>query len=154
MSESSTPYGSPCATPTRADHAEVSAAPSLLTSPPRPRIEETSTEPSSSSTPTHALNAPQEVRLFRLYLFFSTDVKTLTRFVSSLTDRVFGGELTRGQSEALHARGEMFPVLSGIVRCFPNLDKKKAICFNPFFRPSICSSISPHICQQFILNSS
>lgn len=60
MSESSTPYGSPCATPTRADHAEASAAPSLLASPPRPRTEEPSTEPSSSSTPTHALNAPQE----------------------------------------------------------------------------------------------
>ncbi|MEQ2259914.1 hypothetical protein XENORESO_020248 [Xenotaenia resolanae] len=60
ISETSTPYGSPCATPTRADHSETSAAPSLLTTPPRPRTEEPSTEPVSNSTPTHALNAPQE----------------------------------------------------------------------------------------------
>ncbi|XP_047245495.1 inactive histone-lysine N-methyltransferase 2E isoform X2 [Girardinichthys multiradiatus] len=60
ISETSTPYGSPCATPTRADHSETSAAPSLLTTPPRPRTEEPSTEPVSNSTPTHALNTPQE----------------------------------------------------------------------------------------------
>ncbi|XP_043964640.1 inactive histone-lysine N-methyltransferase 2E isoform X3 [Gambusia affinis] len=60
ISESSTPYGSPCATPTRADHSEPSAAPSLLATPPRPRTEEPGAEPASSSTPTHALNAPQE----------------------------------------------------------------------------------------------
>ncbi|KAM4712151.1 LOW QUALITY PROTEIN: inactive histone-lysine N-methyltransferase 2E [Anableps anableps] len=61
ISESSTPYGSPCATPTRADHSETSAAPSLLTTPPHPRTEEPSTEPASNNTPTHALNAPQEI---------------------------------------------------------------------------------------------
>ncbi|XP_041833288.1 inactive histone-lysine N-methyltransferase 2E isoform X3 [Melanotaenia boesemani] len=59
MSESSTPYGSPCATPTRADQSEMPATPILLTTPPRPRTEEASTEP-VSSTPTHTLHAPQE----------------------------------------------------------------------------------------------
>ncbi|XP_041637070.1 inactive histone-lysine N-methyltransferase 2E isoform X3 [Cheilinus undulatus] len=59
MSESSTPYGSPCATPTRADQSETPATPVLLATPPRPRIEEPSTEP-LPSTPTQALNAPQE----------------------------------------------------------------------------------------------
>ncbi|XP_029350822.1 inactive histone-lysine N-methyltransferase 2E isoform X5 [Echeneis naucrates] len=57
MSESSTPYGSPCATPTRADQSEIPATPVLLATPPRPRTEEPSTEP---STPTQTLNAPQE----------------------------------------------------------------------------------------------
>ncbi|XP_054876416.1 inactive histone-lysine N-methyltransferase 2E isoform X1 [Poeciliopsis prolifica] len=60
ISESSTPYGSPCATPTRADHSEPTAAPSLLATPPRPRTEEPGAEPASGNTPTHALNAPPE----------------------------------------------------------------------------------------------
>ncbi|XP_049422438.1 inactive histone-lysine N-methyltransferase 2E [Epinephelus fuscoguttatus] len=59
MSESSTPYGSPCATPTRADQSETPATPVLLATPPRPRTEEPSTEP-PPSTPTQTLNALQE----------------------------------------------------------------------------------------------
>lgn len=59
MSESSTPYGSPCATPTRADQSETPATPLLLATPPRPRTEEPSTEP-APSTPTQTLNALQE----------------------------------------------------------------------------------------------
>ncbi|XP_071359066.1 inactive histone-lysine N-methyltransferase 2E isoform X6 [Trachinotus anak] len=59
MSESSTPYGSPCATPTRADQSETPATPVLLATPPRPRTEEPSTEP-LPSTPTQTLSAPQE----------------------------------------------------------------------------------------------
>ncbi|KAG7225613.1 hypothetical protein INR49_005019 [Caranx melampygus] len=59
MSESSTPYGSPCATPTRADQSEAPATPVLLATPPRPRTEEPSTEP-LPSTPTQTLGAPQE----------------------------------------------------------------------------------------------
>ncbi|GAA6221085.1 histone-lysine N-methyltransferase 2E isoform X2 [Lates japonicus] len=59
MSESSTPYGSPCATPTRADQSETPATPILLATPPRPRTEEPSTEP-LPSTPTQTLSAPQE----------------------------------------------------------------------------------------------
>ncbi|XP_056223695.1 inactive histone-lysine N-methyltransferase 2E isoform X2 [Seriola aureovittata] len=59
MSESSTPYGSPCATPTRADQSETPATPVLLATPPRPRTEEPSTEP-LPSTPTQSLSAPQE----------------------------------------------------------------------------------------------
>ncbi|XP_023126783.2 inactive histone-lysine N-methyltransferase 2E isoform X4 [Amphiprion ocellaris] len=59
MSESSTPYGSPCATPTRTDQLETPATPVLLATPPRPRTEEPSTEP-APSTPTQILNAPQE----------------------------------------------------------------------------------------------
>ncbi|KAM3858746.1 inactive histone-lysine N-methyltransferase 2E [Diretmus argenteus] len=59
MSESSTPYGSPCATPTRADQTETPVTPLLLATPPRPRTEEPSTEP-LPSTPTQTLSAPQE----------------------------------------------------------------------------------------------
>uniref|UniRef100_A0A8C7X4Q1 Lysine (K)-specific methyltransferase 2E n=1 Tax=Oryzias sinensis TaxID=183150 RepID=A0A8C7X4Q1_9TELE len=59
MSESSTPYGSPCATPTRADQSETHGTPVLLTTPPRTRTEEPSAEP-VSSTPTHVPNTPQE----------------------------------------------------------------------------------------------
>ncbi|XP_026219938.1 inactive histone-lysine N-methyltransferase 2E isoform X3 [Anabas testudineus] len=59
MSESSTPYGSPCATPTRADQSETPATPLLLATPPQPRTEEPSTEP-LNSTPTQTLSAPQE----------------------------------------------------------------------------------------------
>ncbi|KAM9402184.1 inactive histone-lysine N-methyltransferase 2E isoform 6-T6 [Salvelinus alpinus] len=60
MSESSTPYGSPCATPTRTDLSETPGTPLLLATPPRvTRTEEPSPEP-LPSTPTHALSAPQE----------------------------------------------------------------------------------------------
>nr|XP_046152988.1 inactive histone-lysine N-methyltransferase 2E-like isoform X9 [Oncorhynchus gorbuscha] len=60
MSESSTPYGSPCATPTRADLSETPGTPLLLATPPRvTRMEEPSPEP-LPSTPTHTLSAPQE----------------------------------------------------------------------------------------------
>ncbi|KAK5876567.1 hypothetical protein CesoFtcFv8_025906 [Champsocephalus esox] len=59
MSESSTPYGSPCATPTRAEQLEAPVTPILLATPPRPRTEEPSTEP-LPSTPTQTLNALQE----------------------------------------------------------------------------------------------
>lgn len=62
MSESSTPYGSPCATPTRMDQSETPATPILMATPPRPRMEEPSTEP-LPCTPTQTLNAPLEVRL-------------------------------------------------------------------------------------------
>uniref|UniRef100_A0A8C3GBN0 Lysine (K)-specific methyltransferase 2E n=1 Tax=Cyclopterus lumpus TaxID=8103 RepID=A0A8C3GBN0_CYCLU len=60
MSESSTPYGSPCATPTRAEQPETPATPILLATPPRPRTEEPSTEP-LPSTPTQTLNVLPEV---------------------------------------------------------------------------------------------
>lgn len=69
MSESSTPYGSPCATPTRADHAEAPATPVLLATPPRPRTEEPSAE-APPSTPTQTLNAPLEVRGHVLICWF------------------------------------------------------------------------------------
>ncbi|XP_034381789.1 inactive histone-lysine N-methyltransferase 2E isoform X3 [Cyclopterus lumpus] len=59
MSESSTPYGSPCATPTRAEQPETPATPILLATPPRPRTEEPSTEP-LPSTPTQTLNVLPE----------------------------------------------------------------------------------------------
>ncbi|KAF7668556.1 hypothetical protein LDENG_00004880 [Lucifuga dentata] len=59
MSESSTPYGSPCATPTRVDQSEALAMPMLLATPPRPRTEEPSTE-ILPSTPTQTLTVPQE----------------------------------------------------------------------------------------------
>uniref|UniRef100_A0A8D3CLP4 Lysine (K)-specific methyltransferase 2E n=1 Tax=Scophthalmus maximus TaxID=52904 RepID=A0A8D3CLP4_SCOMX len=56
MSESSTPYGSPCATPTRSDQPEAPATPVLLATPPRPRTEEPSTEP-LPTTPTQTLSS-------------------------------------------------------------------------------------------------
>uniref|UniRef100_A0A8C7Q028 Lysine (K)-specific methyltransferase 2E n=1 Tax=Oncorhynchus mykiss TaxID=8022 RepID=A0A8C7Q028_ONCMY len=57
MSESSTPYGSPCATPTRADLSETPGTPLLLATPPRvTRTEEPSPEP-LPSTPTHTLSS-------------------------------------------------------------------------------------------------
>uniref|UniRef100_A0A3P8QIE6 Lysine (K)-specific methyltransferase 2E n=1 Tax=Astatotilapia calliptera TaxID=8154 RepID=A0A3P8QIE6_ASTCA len=59
MSESSTPYGSPCATPTRTEQLETLLTPALMATPPRPRTEEPSMEP-LPSTPTPTLNAPQE----------------------------------------------------------------------------------------------
>ncbi|XP_073803296.1 inactive histone-lysine N-methyltransferase 2E isoform X7 [Danio rerio] len=55
MSETSTPYGSPCATPTRTESTEAPGTPSLLATPPRPRPEEPSTEP---STPLQMPNHP------------------------------------------------------------------------------------------------
>ncbi|KAM8884024.1 inactive histone-lysine N-methyltransferase 2E isoform 1-T2 [Synchiropus picturatus] len=60
LSESSTPYGSPCATPTRADQVEIPLPPILSSTPPRPRVEDQHTEP-FLSTPTHTLNVPQEL---------------------------------------------------------------------------------------------
>ncbi|KAM4615263.1 LOW QUALITY PROTEIN: inactive histone-lysine N-methyltransferase 2E [Polymixia lowei] len=59
MSEGSTPYGSPCATPTRPDQLETPVTPLLLATPPRPRAEEPNIEP-LPSTPTQTLGAPQE----------------------------------------------------------------------------------------------
>ncbi|KAJ8261882.1 hypothetical protein GJAV_G00159520 [Gymnothorax javanicus] len=62
MSEGSTPYCSPCATPTRADQPETPGTPLLLSTPPRTRSEEQTAE-LLPSTPTHtpqALNAPVE----------------------------------------------------------------------------------------------
>lgn len=59
LSESSTPYGSPCATPTRAEQPEAPATPVLLATPPRTKTEELSTEP-LPSTPTPTATAPQE----------------------------------------------------------------------------------------------
>ncbi|XP_061663437.1 inactive histone-lysine N-methyltransferase 2E isoform X2 [Syngnathoides biaculeatus] len=58
MSESSTPYGSPCATPTRADQSEASAPPVLTSTPLRPRTEEPVVE-HFASTPTQTF-ATQE----------------------------------------------------------------------------------------------
>ncbi|KTF91537.1 hypothetical protein cypCar_00022279 [Cyprinus carpio] len=55
MSETSTPYGSPCATPTRTESTEAPGTPLLLDTPPRPRPEEPSTEP---STPLQIPNNP------------------------------------------------------------------------------------------------
>ncbi|XP_057711607.1 inactive histone-lysine N-methyltransferase 2E isoform X2 [Corythoichthys intestinalis] len=59
MSESSTPYGSPCATPTRADQSETSLPPALTATPPRPRTEEPGVE-RFTSTPPQTLSTPQE----------------------------------------------------------------------------------------------
>eukprot|EP00066_Takifugu_rubripes_P022334 XP_011611600.1 PREDICTED: histone-lysine N-methyltransferase 2E [Takifugu rubripes] len=59
MSESSTPYGSPCATPTRVDQSEMPATPVFMATPPRPRVEEMHTE-AQPSTPTRILNTPVE----------------------------------------------------------------------------------------------
>ncbi|XP_059367340.1 inactive histone-lysine N-methyltransferase 2E-like isoform X5 [Carassius carassius] len=59
MSETSTPYGSPCATPTRTESTEAPGTPLLLATSPRPRAEEPSTEPSTPlQIPNHPL--PQE----------------------------------------------------------------------------------------------
>ncbi|XDV25193.1 hypothetical protein PO909_029149 [Leuciscus waleckii] len=59
MSETSTPYGSPCATPTRTESTDAPGTPLLLATPPRPRPEEPSTEPSTPlQIPNHPL--PQE----------------------------------------------------------------------------------------------
>uniref|UniRef100_A0A672RFP3 Lysine methyltransferase 2E (inactive) n=1 Tax=Sinocyclocheilus grahami TaxID=75366 RepID=A0A672RFP3_SINGR len=64
MSETSTPYGSPCATPTRTESTEAPGTPLLLATPPRPRPEELSTEPSTPlQIPNHPL--PQEVCVVR-----------------------------------------------------------------------------------------
>uniref|UniRef100_A0A3B4BYD1 Lysine (K)-specific methyltransferase 2E n=1 Tax=Pygocentrus nattereri TaxID=42514 RepID=A0A3B4BYD1_PYGNA len=69
MSETSTPYASPCATPTRAESTDTPGTPQLLNTPPRPRPDDASTEP---STPTHPNSntlhtAPQEVRIPNKY---------------------------------------------------------------------------------------
>lgn len=54
MSESSTPYGSPCATPTRLDLSDMPGTPVLAT-PPRSRHDDLGMDP---STPTHSLISP------------------------------------------------------------------------------------------------
>ncbi|KAK2882976.1 inactive histone-lysine N-methyltransferase 2E isoform X3 [Channa argus] len=59
MSESSTPYGSPCATPTRTDQSETPATLVLMGTPPQPRTEEPCPE-SLTCTPLQTLSAPQE----------------------------------------------------------------------------------------------
>lgn len=111
MSESSTPYGSPCATPTRSDQSEAPATPILLATPPRPRTEEPSTEP-LPSTPTQTLNAPQEVRLsirkphggcICVYMRIRTGV---TESIVGYTEWLFNGKLPRGQPETQCTRGE------------------------------------------------
>ncbi|XP_055009517.1 inactive histone-lysine N-methyltransferase 2E isoform X1 [Boleophthalmus pectinirostris] len=59
LSESSTPYGSPCATPTRADQSDTPTTPVLMATPPRTKTEEHSTEP-LPSTPIPTTAAPPE----------------------------------------------------------------------------------------------
>ncbi|KAJ8381757.1 hypothetical protein SKAU_G00025350 [Synaphobranchus kaupii] len=56
MSEGSTPYCSPCATPTRTDLPETPGTPHLLSTPPRVRPEDQSADP-SPTTPTHTPQA-------------------------------------------------------------------------------------------------
>ncbi|KAJ8269099.1 hypothetical protein COCON_G00117060 [Conger conger] len=56
MSEGSTPYCSPCATPTRTDLPETPGTPLLLSTPPRARSEDQSADP-SPPTPTHTPQA-------------------------------------------------------------------------------------------------
>ncbi|KAG5845887.1 hypothetical protein ANANG_G00143950 [Anguilla anguilla] len=56
MSEGSTPYCSPCATPTRTDLPETPGTPHLLSTPPRTRSEDQSADP-SPPTPTHTPQA-------------------------------------------------------------------------------------------------
>lgn len=68
MSESSTPYGSPCATPTRADQPEAPVTPVFMATPPRHRVEEMNTE-AQPSTPTPTLTTPVEVRLAKVSTF-------------------------------------------------------------------------------------
>lgn len=68
MSESSTPYGSPCATPTRADQSEMPVTPVFMATPPRPRVEEMNTE-AQPSTPTRILNTPVEVKQTEMTTF-------------------------------------------------------------------------------------
>ncbi|KAL4659434.1 histone-lysine N-methyltransferase 2E-like isoform X1 [Arapaima gigas] len=55
LSECSTPYGSPCATPTRPDLLEMPGTPLLLATPPRTRPEDPSAD---SSTPSCGTQAP------------------------------------------------------------------------------------------------
>ncbi|XP_077355031.1 inactive histone-lysine N-methyltransferase 2E isoform X2 [Festucalex cinctus] len=57
MSESSTPYASPCATPTRADQSETCAP---TATPPRPRTDEPAAAEHFAGTPTQTLSAPHE----------------------------------------------------------------------------------------------
>lgn len=54
LSESSTPYGSPCATPTRADLLDTPGTPLLLATPPRMRHE----DPGTETTPCTPTNVP------------------------------------------------------------------------------------------------
>lgn len=68
MSESSTPYGSPCATPTRADQSEAPVTPVFMATPPRHRVEEMNTE-GQPSTPTQTLATPVEVKVTKVTTF-------------------------------------------------------------------------------------
>lgn len=68
MSESSTPYGSPCATPTRGDQSEAPVTPVFMATPPRHRAEEMNTE-ARPSTPTQTPNTPVEVNLTKVTTF-------------------------------------------------------------------------------------
>ncbi|KAK7886087.1 hypothetical protein WMY93_025708 [Mugilogobius chulae] len=59
LSESSTPYGSPCATPTRTDQLEAPTTPVLMATPPRTKSEEYSTEPFPSTPVPTTASAPE-----------------------------------------------------------------------------------------------
>ncbi|XP_018581795.1 inactive histone-lysine N-methyltransferase 2E-like isoform X3 [Scleropages formosus] len=58
LSETSTPYGSPCPTPTRADLLETPSTPLLLATPPRVRPEDSSADSSVPNPGTQAPLAP------------------------------------------------------------------------------------------------
>lgn len=105
MSESSTPYGSPCATPTRAEQPETPATPILTATPPRPRAEEQSSEP-SPCTPVQTHNAPLEVSLSACqWLLMGFLIRALvTRDVAGFTERIFSGKFLR-EPETQRARG-------------------------------------------------
>uniref|UniRef100_A0AAY5EI49 SET domain-containing protein n=1 Tax=Electrophorus electricus TaxID=8005 RepID=A0AAY5EI49_ELEEL len=80
MSETSTPYTSPCATPTRAEPADAPGTPQQLATPPRARLDDPGTEP---STPTYISQNPahtttQEVRTHTLQACTSARVHTQT----------------------------------------------------------------------------
>ncbi|CAL9682850.1 unnamed protein product [Knipowitschia caucasica] len=59
LSEGSTPYGSPCATPTRTEQSEAPTTPVFMATPPRTKTEEPSIEP-LLSTPIQTADAPPE----------------------------------------------------------------------------------------------
>lgn len=120
MSESSTPYGSPCATPTRTEQSETTLTPALMATPPRPRTEEPSTEP-LPSTPTPTLNAPQEVKLCLCISLWTLHVclheeEKVAKCVCGYTEWIFRGELTRGQPKTLCAGGEIILLIYLILK--------------------------------------
>ncbi|XP_030624778.1 inactive histone-lysine N-methyltransferase 2E isoform X2 [Chanos chanos] len=61
MSETSTPYGSPCATPTRAELTEAAVTPLQLATPPRARCDEQGSDP-LPSVPSHTSQNPSHSR--------------------------------------------------------------------------------------------